>query len=519
WHFSEPQDFVQVARQIRAKNYPRSEVVSVLRAQNEGLEAGPATFDHLNLLENPDSCAVVGGQQPGLFGGPLYTLYKALTILKLANALSSRLSCPVLPVFWIASDDHDFREVNHTFFPDQQGQPYKLEDSRKGFLDSRLPLAQVPLGENVGALVEEFFSRTPATDFSGELRQAIENCYRRDISYPVAFGRWLHRLLRPYGIITVDPSDARLKRLAVPLFRWEIEKGSPVTRAVQKQTERLKQRGIRPQIDLHDHLLNLFYHAPERESLVLADDGKITAKNLGKTFSVVELVSLLEEHPERFSPNVALRPLFQDTLFPTLAMVLGPSELHYFAQLTLAYREAGIPMPVAFPRASLTLIEPRAGRVLRKYSISLLDLFHERERLIELLAKKEVPDSLFSSLHAAKEMVASVWEKIARELAEFDPNLQKPAEIARGRSVGQFDFLEKKLTQAAKKRNEILRVQVEKLLNLVFPLGKPQERVYGILPYLARYGLGLVDALFSHTDIFATEHQVVELSAISEEDR
>ncbi len=513
-HFGEAGDFVRQAENLAGRAYPRESVATVLREQNMRYGAGEVTLAHIDQLRNPASLVVIGGQQPGLFGGPLYTLYKALSVIKLAQSASMHLQRNVLPVFWVAADDHDFREVNHIYLPDQNGTPRRVEDARD-FTEQKLPLSQIRLPEDVEELIGRIRQWLPETEFSAAIFRDLLQAYQPGRSYPDAFAIWLLRLLGKYGLIVVNPADARLKRLAVPLFEREIREKSPVTRAVMKTTRLLEECGYRPQIHLQENILNLFYHTPGRETLVLTDSG-VAVKNLQKKFSENELLQLLREHPERFSPNVALRPLFQDTLFPTLATVLGPSELSYFAQLAGAYRVMDIPMPIAFPRTTLTLIEPRAERIMRKYDLSPLDIFHAGDRLIEKLVKREIPDSLFSTIETGKEMVEAVWQKIVEELTRFDANLGKPAEIARGKSLQQFDFIQKKVVQSAKKKDEILRLQAQRLLELLYPLSKPQERVHNLLPYFVRFGPALLDALFSHMDIFNPRHQVVFLASIME---
>lgn len=478
--------------------------------QNRQNGAGESTFFNIEKLSKPETSVVIGGQQTGLFMGPLYTLYKALSVIKLARELSVRLKKDVVPVFWMASDDHDFAEINHIYLPDLGGNIQKIDNLKPDSM-ARLPVSKLNIAPEINkalAQLNEFF---PKTEFSSPLLSTLTDCYRSEFSYPDAFASLMHSMLKKFGLILVDPSDRRLKQIAIPLFKKEIEEGSPITDLVLSQTELLKKHGFSAQINLHKNIYNLFYHTPQRESISKEKD-KYLIKNRSSGLTRTEIVGLLEQNPENFSPNAVFRPLYQDTLFPTLAVVLGPSEIAYFAQLGKAYCYMNIPMPIIFPRVSATLVEPRAERLLKKYHLTMTDIFSSKEKIIDILIQREIPQSLFTSIEQSLENVSDIWHQLAKNIIEFDPNLKKTVEIASFKSLGQFEFINKKIIQAARKKDELLKTQTEKLINLIYPFAKPQERVFNFLPYYCRFGHQLIDNIYQSMEIFNPDHQIIYLS-------
>jgi len=314
------------------------------------------------------------------------------------------------------------------------------------------------------------------------------------------------------GLVLVDPSEPGLKRIALPLFEREVSEKSPVSRAMLEQTQLLQQAGYSPQIELRDGMLTLFFQSPAREAIAVRGDG-FELRASARRFSNGDLTALLRESPEHFSPNAALRPLFQDSLFPTLAMVLGPSELAYWAQLPLAYRAMEIPMPVLVPRSSLTLIEPRHQKLMVKHQLSLKDVLSRGERVIDDIVKREIPQVLFDELGGGRKQVEAIWRGLVQRIDGLDPTLRKTAELAAAVSGKQFDFMERKITQAARRKDEALRGQVARMAAALAPHGDLQERTLTVLPFLARYGSRVLDQAREAIEPFAPEHRGVVIDA------
>jgi bacillithiol biosynthesis cysteine-adding enzyme BshC len=315
-------------------------------------------------------------------------------------------------------------------------------------------------------------------------------------------------LFRHQGLVLVDPSDTQLKRMAQGLFLREIRERSPVSSAVIEQTQKLVKAGYKPQIDIRPGYLTLFHQDPARESITITDGG-FEVRSTGRSFTTGELATLFEKDPDLFTPNAVLRPLFQDTLFPTLAAVLGPAEVAYFCQLTLAYERMGVPMPVVFPRSSLTLVDARMARLQKRFAIGLKELLSRGEHVIDDILAKEIPVSLLARLRVGKTTVGDTWRGIVQEIDALDPTLHRTVELGSARALLQFDFIEKKIAKAARKKNGILRGQVDKLVASLAPRGGLQERTLCALPLLARYGSGILDTAAEAIDPFASEHREV----------
>ena len=510
YHFQDPGVFERQARRVDAAIYDRRSLCDILRDQNGGQDADAAVRENLARLEQPGSLVVVGGQQAGLFGGPLYTVHKAATILSLARSQEKKLGRPVIPVFWIASEDSDLEEINHAWITDRDGALHELRMPGGG--TAKIPVSRVTLGAPVNALIEELAATLPEGGFSAEVIADLRAAYDPQRTYTQAFAAWMKRLFIGTGLVLVDPSDARMKRLAFPLFQREIMEKSPVSAAALEQTARLEKAGFHAQIELRPGFLTLFHQEPGRDAILITGDG-YQLKSAGRRFSPRELADLLQSDPDAFTPNAMIRPLFQDTVFPTLAAVLGPSEIAYWAQLTLAYERMGIPMPIMVPRSSFTLMDQKMGRLSARLGVSLVQALERGERVIDDILAKEIPASLTTQMAHGRAAVEEAWRGIMNEIDALDPTLHRTTELGTSRSLWQLDRLEKKIAQAARKKNVILRGKVRRLVSTLAPRGGLQERTLCALPFLARQGDGIVSLVIGCTDPFAPEHRVLGVDA------
>ena len=509
-HFLDRASFAGQAGLIDGRRYDREGLAEILAAQNRAYSAGAEVMRQVEALRDPRSVVVVGGQQAGLFGGPLYTLYKALTVLALSARLEPVLKRPVVPVFWIASEDSDLAEVDHARFTNAAGALDGV--SLGGGSADKLPVSRISLGPEVRTALTRLRTELPAGPLTDEVMASLSRAYAPEASYPAAFGVWMQACLKGRGLVLVDPSDPGLKRMAAGLFAREIMEKGPVARAVMRQEEKLRARGYRIQIDLRADMLTLFSQDPAREAISIAD-GDFMLKSSGRRASSAQLLARLENDPGSFTPNAVLRPLFQDTILPTLAVVLGPSELAYWAELPEAYAEMGIPMPVLFPRASFTLMEPKTARLLSKHGLSFHDVISRKERILDVLAAREIPDSLMTDLRGERERSREAWAALAEAVGGFEKTLKPTAQSASRAVSFRVDRLERKMVKAAKRKNDLLRDHCLRILSSLWPDGGLQERSLILPPFIARYGDGVIDLVLQRMDPFAAEHRIVRIPA------
>jgi bacillithiol biosynthesis cysteine-adding enzyme BshC len=505
-------DAAAYARQTErtlARRLPREELAAVLREQNQSYGCGPRTLGNIEALEREQACAVVTGQQAGLFSGPLYTIYKALTAIKLAERLSRNGPGKHVPVFWLASDDHDLPEIDHIVL---LGKDNRLEEICCGMPsgEPKIPASALVLPPEIEDCLRRLADLTPGSEFKTDIIAALSDAYRPGRGWVEAFARWMTRLFRSSGLIFIDASDPRLKELGGEVFYREISDDSAATAPALAASRGLRDAGYESQVHLHEGILNIFYVERERRS-VQWDGRAFEIKGSRETRSKADLLALAKEKPFLFSPNVLLRPIYQDALLPTVAYVGGPGEIAYFAQMKGVYEKFGLPMPVIYPRKSLTVVERKIDRVLSKYHLDIPDLWGGADGIIRTLGEGGVPEPLGQALSHAASHVERDFEPIIKGVASFEPTLKETAQLSRGRMVQQLRYLEKKIVQAAKKQNDIAVGQIRKAGDHLYPNGHLQERVLNIVPFLLKYGPLFVDKLDEAIDLDVHDHQILTL--------
>jgi bacillithiol biosynthesis cysteine-adding enzyme BshC len=331
-----------------------------------------------------------------------------------------------------------------------------------------------------------------------------------------AFARWMTRLFGSRGLVFIDPSHPRLKELGGEVFHREIAAGSAATPPALAASGRLRDAGYETQVQLHEGILNVFYAERERRSIQW-DGRAFEIRDPREERSKDDLLALAKDKPYQFSPNVLLRPIYQDTLLPTIAYIGGPGEIAYFAQLKGVYEAFGLPMPVVYPRKSATILEKKVDRVLTKFGLTVPDFWGGAEDIVRSMAERRIPESLDRALAAASSRLDQDFEPLLREIAAFEPTLKESAALAQGKMKHHLKFLEKKVLQAATKQNEIAVQQIRKAADQLYPNGHLQERVFNIAPYLMKYGPSFIDTLDAAIDLDAHDHQILTLSPIEKE--
>ncbi len=500
-----PESFQAAARALSLEEARRTAVADVLAEQNEIFAGDLRTQENIRRLREGRVGAVVTGQQVGLFGGPAYSVYKALTAIRLAEKLTTE-GLPAVPVYWLASEDHDFAEVNHSEFLDAQQQLVALADSSAPPADT--PIGRITFSAGVDTLrrdVERLWPAGRATEAESLLRG-----YAPGANYAHAFGRLMQRLFAGRGLVVLDPLHPMLHALGRGLFRQALEGAEGLDALGRSQDGKLEKAGYHVQVRLRKDATLLF---------LTVDGRRLPLRRRGSGFflpgqgerSLADLLDLLEREPERFSPNVLLRPLVQDSLLPTVAYVAGPNEIAYFAQASALYDKLLGRMPVIVPRVSLTLVEPKTHRLLQRYKLGLKDFFHGREPVHTRLAERHLPPRLLRRLDRAQAQMEKLLSEAAGELKRLDPTLEGAADTSRRKMLYQLDKLRRKAARAQAERTEIIGRHLDALSNSLCPNRELQERRLNFLSFVARHGEELVGRLFEQVNFPCRDHQVIFL--------
>jgi bacillithiol biosynthesis cysteine-adding enzyme BshC len=458
------------------------------------------------MLAEPETVAVVTGQQAVLFGGPLYVLYKALAAVKLAATLERQRGRPVVPVFWVASDDHDFAEVRSATVLDEAGQIHTLRYAPQREPAGQ-PASRIVLDETVAGLVDELRAALPPGLHRDAVVDGVATWYRPGVSLSDAFAGLVSALLP--GLVVLDPADPALKALMAPVLARELAERSPTSRLAEQVGRELLAAGYHQQVPVRAGFLNLFFHDGERRALAL-EDGTVEVRGTDRHMPLEEALRRVRAQPGDWSPGVLLRPLAQDLLLPTAAYVGGPAEIAYHAQIGPSYPHFGIPRPSLVPRPSLTIVEPAQARALEAEGLSLADLQGDPEAVLGRWAREAYPE-VETAFARTREAVEREMGQVAGVLGDLDPTLRAAADAALGRALHPIETLREKATRALKKRDQARGERLRRTRDALLPGGALQERGLGLVNLLARQGADVVREIGDRMDPWAKGHQVVYL--------
>src|SRR5216683_4804057 len=474
-----------VTRSARKLDYPgdrRAEVTSILRRQNIELGAGAETLANLDRLEK-GAVAVVSGQQVGLFSGPAYSVYKALTAVQIAEELT-RGGIPAVPVFWMATEDHDLDEVRHsTWFDQSKLLRFELPAGE----ETGRPVGRIPLGAQIEPLVQEA-TELLAKQGSDLLAQYLTESYRPEETYGSAFGKLFARLFAQHGLILMDPLDAGLHKIAAPLYQHALADRDGLNEKLLQRGKDLDRAGFEVQVKVTSRSTLLFHLADGARQVVTANAGKFQAGE--KTWAREELVHMTHMEPESFSPNALFRPVVQDYLLPTAAYIAGPAEIAYFAQSEVVYRHLLGRMPVMLPRAGFTLVDAKANKLLRRYELSIEDVWAGSQGLRHKMEGKSLPGSLGKKFDRDQKQIAKMLTELGKQIGKLDPTLKGTVERARRRIEYHMEKLRRKAGRAQDQKSGLIGEHERYLESLLYPHKSLQSRELCLLPFLARWGAG-----------------------------
>ncbi|MQA30670.1 MAG: bacillithiol biosynthesis cysteine-adding enzyme BshC [Luteitalea sp.] len=494
-------------RRSQAHARRREDVAAVIAAQ-QGRRAAPAPAVAAGRrLANPNTVAVVTGQQAGLFGGPLFTLLKALTALKLAEQVSREHQVPAVAIFWIDAEDHDWDEVRSCTVFDEALTPRDIALPPRTGSDPA-PVSTVVLDDSILSALDDLERTLPPTEFRASMLADLRRAYAPGIGMSDGFARWIEQVLGDRGLIVYDSSDPATKPMVSTVFMRELSMPGETAKLAAAAGSDLVAHGYHSQVHSNDDGLALFHLTGGRRAIrhqngrmVIGDD----------PHAAEELVAQAGANPALFSPNVLLRPIVQDTLFPTICYVAGPNELAYLGQLRQVYAHFGVPMPIMYPRTSATLLDSAAVRFLTRYDLPLEALQPQDESALNQLLQTQIPPVVEESFDAATRTIDEVMTRLVEALPALDPTLEGAAKSTLGRMQHDLHTLHNKLIQAAKRRDETLRRQYIRTRARAFPNGHAQERTIGFVSFLNQYGPALVERLDADLPLDLGRHWVVAI--------
>jgi bacillithiol biosynthesis cysteine-adding enzyme BshC len=506
-HFAE--NMKAQASALQYDSARRERVSAILERQNASWNASPQTFANLNRLRG-GAAAVVTGQQVGLFGGPMFAIYKALSAVKLAAEATSA-GVDAVPVFWLATYDHDLAEVNHISMPAADGLLRALATSSHSIPGA--PVSEVRLGDEILPVVEE----AAALLGDSEATQFLRESYRPGETLGTAFARFYAHLFAAWGVILLDASDPELHGVAAPIYRAAVERASEIDEALLARGRALEAAGYHQQVKVTSSSVLVFAlqngaRTPiQRHANGAVEEFVIAGETATEKLSSVELLDCIAVEPGKFSPNVLLRPVVQDYLLPTLAYTGGPAEAAYFPQAYVVYEMLQRPITPIVPRFSATLVEPKVQRWLRQYQVTILDVFQGAEALRHSLAARTLPADLQAAFERANKSVEESFSSLHEALAKLDPTLVEASQTGASKVRYQLDRLRERAMAAELRRSEVVSRHAEGLSQALYPEDGLQERGIAGVYFVARHGTELLNSIYDTMRTDCLDHQVLEL--------
>lgn len=462
----------------------RDQSVQLLKNFNHRYGAGEEVYESIDKFKNKDSCAIVTGQQLTIYGGPLYTVLKIITAIHYSVIWEKKFGRPFIPVFWMADEDHDFDEAASI------GLPYR-DDFVKVSIQSdqkkQARVSDIPLDKNLRSFREEVKKHLPETDFSDQLWKLLDDIYREGNLFSEGFAKLILKIFGKYGLILAGTNDKKIKKLITVPICQSIEKSSKAYTVLRKQSDKLEAKGYHSQVLVQPS--NLFWIDDQANREKISNNGHtwhIDGK--GTRWSQKELINAVNKSPERFSPNVFLRPITQSYFLPCIAYVAGPAEVAYYAQMKDFYSLFGLKMPIIIPRFSATIVESGIDRIIDKLPFEK-HLYNRRIEDLEseYIAAADIPDieSIFQNWKITAEAVSA---DTIRAISEIDPTLEGSANKVNTGYFNELDKLKGKVYRSLKDQEKTQLNRLRRIQNSLFPDGNLQEREVACIYFMNKYG-------------------------------
>ncbi|NDI33677.1 bacillithiol biosynthesis cysteine-adding enzyme BshC [Chengkuizengella sediminis] len=490
----------------------RNDLSACLNYFNQKIGNSELALQNIEALKESETLVVVGGQQAGLFSGPLLTIYKIITIIKQAREASRQLNRKVVPVFWIAGEDHDFDEVNHiqSLSSNLKIKKIKVIPAEEG-TKSTISELKIHL-DDWKQVLESISEDLIETEFKAEILDRLNSIVEHSDTLVEVFAKMMVWLFGTSGLILLDSNDEQLRQLEIPMFKKLIEQNAVFNESIIYGKKRVESLAYSPQADIHENQSNLFYiHERERLLLHRTDQGEYADKQNIVTFTEEELILLLNQHPERFSNNVFTRPIMQEYLFPVWSTVLGPSEIAYWGLLKDVFHLFDMKLPIIQPRFEYTILESTIDKHMRKYDLSMKDVlkYFEDKKKNWLLEQDEL--NIEQQFSDVKKSFKELYEPVLSTIENINPGMVKLGLTNKQKIIEQISFLEKRSLNAFQSQHESSIRQLDRIQLSIKPLEKPQERVYNVITYLNKYGFDWIQQLIDEPIDNDNLHSIIYL--------
>jgi bacillithiol biosynthesis cysteine-adding enzyme BshC len=505
-------------KELDGKTFQRQRLADVLESFNKALGCSDTTLKNISRFRQDDAVVVITGQQAGIFTGALYTVYKAITTLKLAASMETALGRPVVPVFWIASEDHDFQEIRVAHYLAggnlkrvQIDRADKRQTQRRNL--KKTSVGHMETNDSAKASIEQILSDFSGTEDLENFEALFKTTFIEKESLSNWFGRIMNHLFQDYGLVLIDPMLEGVRMLEIEFFKTAIHHQEDIIKALESRRIQVAEHGFRPSLEFDPKGTQLFIYEEGERLPLRFEDGQFRCNSDQKSYEVSRetLFERMEETPWAFSTNVVLRPIVQDHLFPTLAYVAGPGEINYYGQLGEVYPIFGMQMPILYPRENFTLVQKEVTNLLDQYQLSPEDVLmcgisSIRDHLLDLRDEVRI-DALFD---AYMEKFDREYGELIDRVLEISPDLKALSEKNMGLIKAQMDYLKEKAHRFHRRNHKQIAKDLSSVEHHLMPGGKVQERTLSILQYYADKGSSLIDFLVQEVPL-DPGHRIIRL--------
>jgi bacillithiol synthase len=506
-NFNSDDDQLSFLKSDKTNHIDRNYLCDVLLGQNYN---DKEIKENIELLRKPNTFAIVTGQQLSLFGGPLYTIYKIFSAIKLKDLMTEKFpDYNFVPVFWMEAEDHDFNEANKVKIIDKTNNIFTHEYNPEGH-DPEANLGavgKIMLDGNFNNFVDNILSTLPVTDYHDDLVNLI-SAYKEGSSMEYSFQAFLSEFLKGTGLIFINPNSKEIKRLLKPVFEKELSefpKTSELVINISAELENIYHAQVKARP------INLFMHHKKGRYPIEPAGEDFSLKGIRQKQTKLEMIELLNTTPEVFSPNVIMRPICQDYILPTFMYVAGPAEIAYFAQIKPVYKYFGMTMPIIYPRASATLIENKINKILTKYNLQLNELSANYEGVLRRVSDEVSSIKIDFEFNKVTNDLDNLFSNLDIITKSIDSTLLNNLQNTQNKVTHLITIYKDKLFEAQKRNNVTAIDQIEKVNTNIFPKGNLQERELGLIYFLNKYSRSITDKIYHDLDVTCFKHQLIEL--------